>query len=77
MINTHIEMDLNQHISVIAAKIIDLIKNDEETILETLMIKFINKYDAHTPDQFIEGVTFLFSMGYLSINNYRVNLENV
>lgn len=77
MINAHIEMDLNQHISVVSAKIIDLIQNGDEMILETLMRKFLKKYEFYTPDQFMEGLTFLFSIGCLTVQEYRVVLINV
>lgn len=77
MINVHIEMDLNQHISVVSAKIIDLVKNGDEMILETLMRKFLKKHELYTPDQFMEGLTFLFSIGCLTVQEYKVILINV
>jgi hypothetical protein len=77
MINAHIEMDLNQHISVVSAKIIGLIQNGDEMILETLMRKFLKTFELYTPDQFMEGLTFLFSIGCLTIQEYRVVLANV
>lgn len=77
MINAHVEMDLNQHISVVAAKIIDLVENGDEMILETLMKRFLKMYDLYTPDQFMEGLVFLFSIGCLIVHDYRVVLNNV
>lgn len=77
MINAHVEMDLNQHVSVVSAKIIDLIKAGDEMILETLMRKFLKKYELYTPDQFMEGLTFLFSIDCLDVQDYRVIIKNV
>ena len=77
MINAHVEMDLNQHVSVVSAKIIDLVKTGDKMILETLMRKFLKKYEFYTPDQFMEGLTFLFSIGCLNVQDYRVVIKNV
>lgn len=77
MINAHIEMDLNQHISVVSSKIINLVVNGDEMILETLMRKFLTTYELYTPDQFMEGLVFLFSIGCLTVQEYRVVLINV
>lgn len=77
MINAHIEMDLNQHISVVSAKIIALIQSGDEMIIETLLKKFLKKHEMYSPDQFMEGLTFLFSLGCLTIQEYRVVLKNV
>jgi hypothetical protein len=77
MINAHVEMDLNQHISVVSSKIINLIENEDEMIVETLMKKFLKKYELYTPDQFMAGLSFLFSIGCLTVQEYRVILKNV
>jgi len=77
MINAHVEMDLNQHVSVVSAKIIDLVETGDKMILETLMRKFLKKYEFYTPDQFMEGLTFLFSIGCLNVQDYRVVIKNV
>lgn len=77
MINAHVEMDLNQHISVVSAKIINLVEAGDEMILETLMRKFLKKYENYTPDQFMEGLAFLFSIDCLNIQDYRVIIKNV
>jgi hypothetical protein len=77
MVNAHIEMDLNNHVSVISSKLIQLIKAGDEMIIETLMKQFLKKYENYTPDQFMEGILFLFSLGCLAINDYKVILKNV
>lgn len=77
MINAHVEMDLNQHVSVVSAKIIDLVEAGDEMILETLLRGFLKKYESYTPDQFMEGLTFLFSIGCLDVQDYRVMIKNV
>lgn len=77
MINAHIEMDLNQHISVISSKIIQLIETGEEMILESLMRKFLKKHEYYTPDQFMDGLVFLFSIDSLIFQDYKVMIKNV
>ncbi len=77
MLNAHIEMDLNDHVSVVSAKIIDLIETSESLILETLMKKFLKKYELYTPDQFMDGITFLFSIDCLKVDGFKVVLKSV
>lgn len=77
MISAHIEMDLNQHISVVSANIIELVETGDGMILETLMRKFLKKYEFYTPDQFMDGLIFLFTIGCLNVQDYRVTLKNV
>ncbi len=77
MINAHIEMDLNQHVSVISSKIIRLMEAGDEMILESLMRKFLKKYECYTPDQFMDGLVFLFSIDCLTVKDYRVIIKNV
>lgn len=77
MLNAHIEMDLNDHVSVVSAKIIELIETSESLILETLMKKFLKKYELYTPDQFMDGITFLFLIDCLKVDGFKVDLKSV
>lgn len=77
MINAHIEMDLNQHTSVVSAKIVELMDSSNVTILESLMKKFLRRYEYYTPDQFVDGLTFLYAIDFLDIEDYRVILQDV
>jgi hypothetical protein len=77
MINAHIEMDLNNHISIVASRIVEMVNTDEMMILESLMRKFLKKFVQYTPDQFMDGLTFLFSIECLIIQDYKVVLKNV
>jgi len=77
MINAHVEMDLNQHISVVSSNIIELVEASEGVILETLMRKLLKKHEYYTPDQFMDGLVFLFTIDCLVVQGYRVILKNV
>lgn len=77
MLNVHVEMDLNQHISVVSSKVLKLIQEEDDMILEVLLKKFLKKYEDYTPDQFMDGITFLFSIDCLAIQDYRVVIKNV
>ena len=77
MINAHVEMDLNDHVSVVASKLVQLIKTGEDMILETLMRKFLKKYEYYTPDQFMDGLLFLFAINCLEVKDFRVLLRDV
>lgn len=77
VINAHVEMDLNDHVSVVSSKLIKLIDTGDEMIMETLMRKFLKKYEYYTPDQFMDGLLFLFSINCLEVKDLRVILKNV
>lgn len=77
MISVHVEMDLDQHISVVSAKLIELMAQDQEQVLEGLMRKFLKLYEEYTPEQFMDALSFLFTMGNLSLDGYKVRLINV
>jgi len=78
MINAHVEMDLNEHITVIAAKVLELILvSDGDMVFETLLKQFLKKYERYTPDQFMEASVLLYAIGSLEVQNYKVKLTNV
>jgi hypothetical protein len=67
-------MDLRDHISVIAASIISLVKSNEEITLESLMRKYLKRYNLHSPNQFMDGLSFLYSINALIVENFKVKL---
>lgn len=77
MIQAHIESDLNEHISVVAANIISLVKEKNEITLETLMKKYLKKYSIHCPIQFMDALSFLYSINALVVENFKVKLQYV
>ena len=77
MIQSHIEMNLNEHVSVVSSCVIGLIKSNDEIILETLMRKFLKKHVDYRPDQFMDALVFLFSMDVLIVENFKVKLKHV
>lgn len=77
MIKAHLEMDLKEHISVVSANLIELIKSNNDLILETLMKKFLKKYDYYNPDHFMDSLVFLYALDVLVVDNYKVKLKYV
>lgn len=77
MIQAHIEMNLNEHIIVISSRVIELIKSNDEMILETLMRTFLKKHKDYYPNQFMDALTFLFSIDVLIVENFKVKLAHV
>lgn len=77
MIKAHMEMDLKEHISVISASLIEIIKSNDEMILETLMKKFLKKHDQYHSNQFMDALVFLFSIDLLVVENFKVKLAHV
>ncbi|KEI71415.1 hypothetical protein [Endozoicomonas elysicola] len=73
MINAHIEMNLNDHMVVIATYILEILKSKQgESVTETLMREFLSKNDSYTPDQFFDSLTLLYSLGFIDMQEYKV-----
>jgi len=78
MLNSHIEMDLNNHPTVIASEIITEISSKKNhVIFETLLRDFLYKFPDYSPDQFMNGFTFLFMIGIVDIIDFKVVTRNV
>ncbi len=78
MLNTHIEIDLNNHVTVISSYIISEISaKGKYVIFETLLRDFMKKYKECSPDQFMDAFTFLFMLGVVDIVDFKVVTKNV
>ena len=78
MINAHVEMDLNDHVSVVAAKLIGILKNaDNEILFESLMKEFLKEHESYTPNQFMDASIFLYMLGCIDIDKFKVKVTHV
>lgn len=78
MINAHVEMNLSEHISVIATHVLEILKNKNgECLAEVLMRDFIKQHDSYTPDQFFDSVIFLYSLGFIDSHDYKIKVNYV
>lgn len=77
MITPQPESDLSLNIMVVGADVIKVLKqNKDYMIVEDLMKKFISKDSRRTPNLFFDTLTFLFTLGLIGEDNYKVRLKH-
>ena len=78
MILAHPDSDLRKNLMVIGADIVKLlsIKNrkNKYVLIEDIMEEFLKVSDKRTPDMFLNSLAFLFSVGIIERNEYRIKL---
>lgn len=80
MILAHPDSDLKKNLMVVGVDIVKLltIKNrkDKYVLIEDIMEEFLKLSDKRTPDMFLNSLTFLFTVGIIERNEYRIKLLN-
>jgi len=75
MILPHPETDFSINILVVSTDIlIELKRYKSKVLLEKVMQSFLNKDIKRTPDLFIKCLIFLYSIGVIEYDNYKVKL---
>ncbi len=75
MILPHPETDFSLNILVVSADIIRELKKHKKTIfLEKTMQSFLKKDVKRTPDLFIKCLVFLYSVGLIEYNDFKLKL---
>ncbi len=78
MILAHPDSDLRKNLMVVGADIVKLlsIKNrqDKYALVEDIMEDFLKVSDKRTPDMFLNSLAFLFAVGIIEKNQYRIKL---
>lgn len=70
------ESDLSLNIMVVGADIIKILRKGEDTlIVDDLLKKFLNRDKRRTPTLFFDVLTFLFAIGAIKEDTYRVRLK--
>ena len=76
MIKPHPESDLTQNTMVLGASLIEILKSSNEKMLvDELLTKFMNKDGRRTPDQFMEALLVLYTIGLVEKEQFRVVLQ--
>ena len=76
MIAPQPESDLSLNIMVIGSDIIRILKkNKDYLIVEDLLNKFLSSDNRRTPNLFFDTLTFLYVLGIISEDNYKVRLK--
>jgi hypothetical protein len=78
MILAHPDSDLRKNLMVVGADIVKLLsfKNrlDRYALVEDIMEDFLKVSDKRTPDMFLNSLAFLFAVGIIEKNQYRIKL---
>ena len=78
MILAHPDSDLRKNLMVVGVDIVKLltIKNrkDKYVLIEDIMEEFLKLNEKRTPDMFLNSLTFLFTVGIIERNEYRIKL---
>lgn len=77
MIKPQPESDLSMNTMVVGADIIKILKkNKSYLIIEDMLNQFLNSDKRRTPGLFFDTITFLFTIGILTEENYKVRLKD-
>lgn len=69
------ESDLSLNIMVTAADIIKILKKRKEYIIvDDLMKNYLKEDSRRTPEMFFNAITFLFALGIVKEQNYKMRL---
>jgi len=78
MILAHPDSDLRKNLMVIGADIVKILstknRKDNFVLVEDVMEEFLKANDQRTPDMLLNSLTFLYAVGIIERNEYRVKL---
>jgi len=75
LITPHPETDLNQNTMVLGAEVLEILKKAKgELLVDELLVRFMKKNSKFTPDQFMETLIFLYSLGAIEKNQFKVKV---
>ncbi len=80
MILAHPDSDLKKNLMVLSSDIVLILnskkRKDAFILVEDVMDEFLKASDKRTPDMFLNSLSFLFSVGIIEKNQYRIKLLN-
>jgi hypothetical protein len=77
MITPQPESDLSMNVMVVGSDIIKILKKAKDySIIEDLLTKFLKLDKRRTPELFFDAITFLFTIGIITEDKYKVRLKN-
>jgi len=78
VINAHVEMNLNDHVVVVASVILEILRGSQgEMVVESLLKTFLKHNEDYTPNQFLEASVFLYSLGFVELEEYKISVKYV
>ena len=78
MILAHPDSDLRKNLMVVGADIVKILstkgRKDNFVLVEDVMEEFLNASDQRTPDMFLNSLSFLYAVGIIERNEYRIKI---
>jgi hypothetical protein len=78
MILAHPDSDLRKNLMVVGADIVKILnarsRKDSFVLVEDVMEEFLKENDQRTPDMFLNSLSFLYAVGIIERNEYRIKL---
>jgi hypothetical protein len=76
MIRPEPESDLRNNTMVLGAEVIDSLQTSTKSyiLIEELLRKFLESGEKRTPEDFLQTLTFLYTIGIIEEKNYKIRL---
>lgn len=66
------EANLSESPLVTGADILEIIKKKDGIVVEDVMLKFLENHSSATPDDFMDALCCLFTLGLLEYDAFRL-----
>ncbi len=77
MIIPHPESDMSLNLMVVSSDILNTLNSKKDYVLiDNVLKEFLNKDGRRTPEMFFNAVTYLFSLGIIKEQNYKLRTVN-
>jgi hypothetical protein len=76
MIIPHPESDMSLNLMVVASDILSILHENEYVLIDNAFKEFISRDARRTPAMFFNAVTYLFSLGIIKEQNYKMRIVN-
>ena len=77
MISPQPEADLSLNVMILGADVIKILKSSQDYVIaEDLLKKFLFTNKKRSHDLFFDTLTFLYTLGIIREENYKIRLEN-
>lgn len=77
MLIAHPEMNLEEHLAVVGSRIIEVLQKNGDMVFDSLVRVFLRSNELYSPDQFLDAIVFLYSIGGLKFENDKVGVCHV
>lgn len=75
MIIPHPESDMSLNLMVVSCDILRILREEKDYVLvDSILKEFINKDARRTIDMFFNAITYLYALGVVKEQNYKMRL---